>query len=201
MLRFSLECPAKLKIKIGGLPRYWTVCFLADFLFLFLVPMVFVYLHHSFCLYIFFHSVLTAVLCGGKLRGYHFPISKWRDRFLQIHNFSCGAKYSGRKSNAHLGFERTIWFLGESSFYISKPCMYVCIYIYIYCYCLYCSTCAFLYLSFHLSSPLLEGAIKNQNRWRLIRGNRSIHNSRPIIAAGPFKMKTRAELIIFDILQ
>lgn len=105
MLRFSLECPAKLKIKIGGLPRYWTVCFLADFLFLFLVPIVFIYLHHSFCLYMFFHSILTAVFCDGKLGGYHLPISKWRDRFLQIRNFSCGAKYSGRKSSSHLGFE------------------------------------------------------------------------------------------------
>lgn len=130
MLRFSLECPAKLKIKIGGLPRYWTVCFPADFLFLFLVPIVFIYLHHSFCLYMFFHSILTAVFCDGKLGGYHFPISKWRDGFLQIRNFSCGAKYSGRKSSSHLGFEGPFdsW---ESQVFIFPNHVYIYIIIYI----------------------------------------------------------------------
>lgn len=37
------------------------------FCFCFCFSIVFIYLHHSFCLYMFFHSILTAVFCDGKL--------------------------------------------------------------------------------------------------------------------------------------
>lgn len=42
--------------------------------------MFFIYLRHSFCLYMFFLSIFTTVLCGGKVRGYCFPrfrMEKW----------------------------------------------------------------------------------------------------------------------------
>ena len=78
-LRSGLELPSRIGNQTGRLSRYGADCSLVDFFFK--------NLHHSFHLYLFFHSILMVVLCDGKFRGCHFPILEWRDGFRQIHNF------------------------------------------------------------------------------------------------------------------